>query len=109
MTVPGQATVKPERGERSERPTRVGVVSAAGRSKTVRVTIAFSVKHAKYNKYIRRSTNLHVHDESNDARLGDTVEIAECRPISKTKRWRLVKVLQRAPEQVQLKSVGGDA
>ncbi|TWT42241.1 30S ribosomal protein S17 [Phycisphaerae bacterium RAS1] len=109
MTVPGQATVTPDRQERNERPTRVGVVSAAGRAKTVRVTIAFSVKHAKYGKYMRRGTHLQVHDEANDARLGDTVEIVECRPISKTKRWRLVKVLQRAPEQVQLKPVGGDA
>ncbi len=64
--------------------------------KSVTVLVERRVKHPIYGKYVRRSTKLHAHDENNECRIGDTVAIAECRPISKTKSWRLVRVLERA-------------
>lgn len=63
--------------------------------KTIKVQINYLVKHPKYGKYIRRSTGLLVHDEKNLAAVGDNVEIAECRPISKNKSWRLMAVLEK--------------
>ena len=77
-------------------PRRVGVVESDKRDKTRKVTIRFSVKHPKYGKYIRRRTVLQVHDEKNESHVGDRVEVAECRPLSKTKSWILVKVLETA-------------
>ena len=77
-------------------PRKVGVVKSDLRDKTRKVQIQFSVKHAKYGKYVRRRTVLHVHDEDNVSKIGDTVEIAECRPISKTKNWVLLKVVREA-------------
>jgi len=77
-------------------PRRVGVVQSDRRQKTRKVTIEFSVKHPKYGKYMRKRTVLHVHDENNVSKAGDRVEIAECRPISKTKSWVLVRVLREA-------------
>lgn len=82
---------------RNRRPTRVGVVTSDRRDKTIRVTVSYTVKHSKYGKYIRRRTVLHAHDERNEAAVGDKVEIMLCRPISKTKSWRLVRILERAP------------
>ncbi|MDP6602048.1 MAG: 30S ribosomal protein S17 [Phycisphaerales bacterium] len=78
-------------------PRRTGVVSAANRDKTCRVSIDFLTRHPKYGKYIRQRTLLHVHDEDNSAKVGDRVEIAECRPISKTKSWVLLRVVEQAP------------
>jgi small subunit ribosomal protein S17 len=79
-------------------PRKVGVVESDRRDKTRKVAIRYSVKHPKYGKYVRRRTILHVHDEQNTSRRGDTVEIAECRPISKTKSWTVLRVVERAPE-----------
>ncbi|HAI12208.1 MAG TPA: 30S ribosomal protein S17 [Phycisphaerales bacterium] len=73
--------------------TLVGVVTSDKRDKTRSVDVNYSDKHAKYGKYLRRSTRYQVHDENNIAKLGDTVEIAACRPMSKTKTFRLVKVV----------------
>jgi small subunit ribosomal protein S17 len=64
--------------------------------KTVIVRIASQIRHPMYGKIVRRSTKLQAHDESNDARVGDTVKIVETRPLSKTKRWRVVQVVERA-------------
>lgn len=75
---------------------KVGVVESDKRDKTRTVVLRYVAKHAKYGKYIRRKTVLHVHDESNESKLGDTVEVKPCRPISKTKTWRLVRVVERA-------------
>ena len=83
--------------------TKVGRVASDKRDKTRKVFVTFMAKVPKYGKYVRRRTAFQVHDPGNDARLGDTVEIAPCRPISKTKSWRLVRVIERAPEQVVLK------
>ncbi len=72
-----------------------GVVQADTRQQTRTVTIAFAQPHAKYGKMIRKKTVLQVHDEGNESRRGDLVEVAPCRPISKTKRWRLLRVVER--------------
>jgi small subunit ribosomal protein S17 len=64
--------------------------------KTVTVLVERQVKHALYGKYIRRSTKLHAHDEENACNEGDVVRVAECRPLSKTKNWRVVEVVTRA-------------
>lgn len=82
-------------------PRRVGIVESDGRDKTRKVSIAFSVKHPKYGKYMRRRTVLQVHDENNQSKVGDRVEVAECRPISKTKSWTLVRVVESAPEAIR--------
>lgn len=84
---------------RRKRATRVGFVSSAARDKTIRVTIKYLVRHPKYGKYIRRRTTLHAHDEENECVVGDKVVVMETRPRSKTKHWRLVKILQAAPRQ----------
>lgn len=76
--------------------TRTGVVASDARDKTRTVTVERQTMHPKYGKIIRRQTVLQVHDETNASRRGDTVEISECRPVSRTKRWRLVRVVQRA-------------
>jgi small subunit ribosomal protein S17 len=83
--------------------TKIGQVASDKRDKTRKVTITYLARVPKYGKYVRRRTSFQVHDPANEARLGDTVEIAPCRPISKTKSWRLVRVIERAPEQVALK------
>src|SRR3954466_13241370 len=82
---------KPERGNRR---VEVGVVTSDKMNKTRRVEIPRLVKHPRYGKYIRRRTICHVHDEQNLSHLGDHVEIMESRPISKTKHWRLVRVVR---------------
>jgi small subunit ribosomal protein S17 len=72
------------------------VVSSNSGNKSIRVTIDYRVKHPKYGKYVRRRTKLGVHDEQNQCGVGDLVEITECRPYSKSKSWRLVRVVQKA-------------
>ena len=83
--------------QRNRRRTAVGVVSSARRAKTIAVEVNRLVKFPKYGKYVKRTTRYHAHDEKGEARLGDTVEITETRPISKQKRWRLVRIVQRKP------------
>lgn len=82
-------------GRRGGRPTRVGVVTSDKADKTIRVMVAYSRKHPLYGKYVRRRTVLHVHDAENEARSGDRVEVMACRAMSKTKHWRLVRVVER--------------
>ncbi|HEY2895052.1 MAG TPA: 30S ribosomal protein S17 [Pirellulales bacterium] len=74
----------------------IGVVTSDKMAKTRRVEIPRLVRHAKYGKILRRKTVCHVHDEQNEAQLGDTVEIRESRPRSKTKRWELVRVITKS-------------
>lgn len=76
--------------------TLVGTVVSDKMDKSIVVLIERRVKHPIYGKYMTRSTKLHVHDENNDSRAGDKVEIVECRPVSKTKAWNLVRVVERA-------------
>ena len=74
----------------------IGRVVSDKMDKTITVAVERRVKHPMYGKFIRRSTKLHAHDESNDCKLGDLVMVEQCRPLSKTKTWRLVKVLESA-------------
>lgn len=76
--------------------TVMGRVVSDKMDKSITVLVERQVAHPIYGKYMRRSTKLHAHDENNECKLGDTVSIEECRPISKSKSWRLVKVLERA-------------
>jgi small subunit ribosomal protein S17 len=85
----------PER-ERGRRRVETGVVTSDKMNKTRRVEIPRLVKHPRYGKYIRRRTICHVHDEANQSHKGDTVEIMESRPLSKTKHWRLLRVVIKA-------------
>jgi small subunit ribosomal protein S17 len=82
--------------ERGRRKVRTGVVVSDAMEKTVVVRIAHQVRHPMYGKIVRRSTKLQAHDEASDAHVGDTVRIVETRPLSKTKRWRVVEVVERA-------------
>ena len=79
--------------------TMTGVVISNSGDKSVKVAIDFRVKHPKYGKYLKRRIKLGVHDEHNQAGLGDVVEVVECRPYSKSKSWRLVRVVEKAVQQ----------
>jgi len=87
---------KQEDKARGRRRRLIGVVTSDKRDKTIKVVVEMLVKHPRYGKYVRHKTVCHVHDENNEARVGDRVEIMECRPISKTKHWRLVRIIERA-------------
>lgn len=76
--------------------TLVGKVVSISGDKSVKVMLDYKIKHAKYGKYIKRSIKVAVHDPQNLSRVGDLVEVQECRPISKRKSWRLVKITQKA-------------
>lgn len=82
--------------ERGRRKTRVGIVISDARDKTVTVEVVSSKSHPMYGKTVRVRKKFHAHDEQNDANLGDTVKIVETRPLSKTKRWRVSEVVERA-------------
>jgi small subunit ribosomal protein S17 len=79
--------------------TVTGVVVSNSGDKSIKVSVDFKVKHPEYGKYVKRRTKFGVHDEHNQAGVGDVVEVAECRPHSKTKSWRLVKVLEKAVQR----------
>jgi small subunit ribosomal protein S17 len=76
--------------------TRTGRVTSSKPDKTVTVMLERQVKHPLYGKYIKRSTKVHAHDEDNSCAEGDLVQIMECRPLSKTKSWRVVGIVERA-------------
>lgn len=78
--------------------TLTGRVTSSKMNKTITVEVERQVAHPLYGKFIRRRTRLHAHDEANSCSEGDIVMIQECRPLSKTKSWRLVKVLEKAAE-----------
>jgi small subunit ribosomal protein S17 len=82
--------------ERNSRKTLVGFVTSRSGDKSIKVTVPFKVPHPRYQKVINRKTVVHVHDEANDTKVGDKVEIMETRPISRLKRWRVINVLERA-------------
>lgn len=85
--------------ERAVRKSVVGMVTSDKMNKTIVVSVERLERHGKYGKYVRRQTVCKAHDENNEAKPGDTVEIMATRPLSKTKRWRLVRVVQRAKAQ----------
>ena len=83
---------------RGKRRVEVGVVTRDKMNKTRRVEIPRLVKHPRYGKYIKRRTICYVHDEENQSHMGDTVEIMETRPLSKLKRWRLLRIVKVSPQ-----------
>jgi len=85
-----------EAAERNLRKTRVGMVVSDKMDKTAVVAILDNVKHPKYGKVIKRTVKIHVHDEKNECGVGDKVSVMETRPLSKTKRWRLVEIIEKA-------------
>ena len=78
------------------RKVREGLVTSSGMDKTAVVTVTTRKPHPRYHKTMARSTRLYVHDEANDANIGDKVRVMETRPLSKLKRWRIVEILERA-------------
>ncbi|MDQ3879250.1 MAG: 30S ribosomal protein S17 [Actinomycetota bacterium] len=82
--------------DRGKRKSRVGRVVSDAMDKTVVVEVRDSAAHSTYTKIVRRNKKLKAHDESNEAGVGDTVRIAETRPLSKTKRWRVVEIVEKA-------------
>jgi len=81
--------------DRNLRKTRVGVVSSNKMDKTIVVKVERKVKHPLYGKFLKKTTSFHAHDEKNECSIGDTVKIMESRPLSKTKRWRLVEIVEK--------------
>lgn len=79
--------------------TKTGIVETDARAKTRKVVVSYMAKHPKYGKYIRQRTVLHVHDENNESKVGDVVEVVQCRPLSKTKCWKLVRIVEKRSEQ----------
>ena len=81
--------------ERNLRKTKLGVVTSNKMDKSITVKVERKVKHPLYGKFVKKSTKFHAHDEKNECSIGDTVRIMETRPLSKTKRWRLVEVVEK--------------
>jgi small subunit ribosomal protein S17 len=80
---------------RNLRKTRVGIVSSNKMDKTITVKVERKIKHPLYGKFLKKTTSFHAHDEKNECSIGDIVKIMESRPLSKTKRWRLVEVVEK--------------
>ena len=89
-----ESTAQAEKVQR----TLTGSVTSDAMDKSITVTVERRIKHPVYGKYVKRSSKLHVHDENNECSKGDVVVIEQCRPISKTKSWRLVEVVEKAGE-----------
>jgi small subunit ribosomal protein S17 len=98
MSQPTPAT-SPEKPERSRRKTEIGIVTSDKMDKTRRVELERLVPHPKYGKFLKRRTVCHAHDETNQTHMGDIVEIMETRPLSKLKRWRIVRVVRAGAQQ----------
>ena len=81
--------------DRNLRKVRVGVVTSNKMAKTIVVAVERKVKHPIYGKFVKKTTKFHAHDEKNECSIGDTVRIMETRPLSNTKRWRLVEVVEK--------------
>jgi len=90
-----QSTKKNKMEARNLRKTRIGVVTSNKMTKTITVAIERKVKHPIYGKFVKKTTKLHAHDDKNECSIGDVVKIMETRPLSKTKRWRLVEVVEK--------------
>ena len=82
--------------ERNLRKIRIGIVTSDKMDKTITVAVERKVKHPIYGKFVKKTTKFHAHDEKQECTIGDTVKIMETRPLSKTKRWRLVEVVEKA-------------
>jgi small subunit ribosomal protein S17 len=95
--------------ERSPMRTRVGEVVSDKMNKTITVLVERRVEHPTYHRIVTRSVKLHAHDEDNTCKVGDVVRVTATRPMSKTKRWRVVEILRRGGEKYQLPNVGETA
>lgn len=93
------ADTQPTTEDRGNRRIVTGIVTRDQNAKTRRVEIQRLVQHTKYGKYVKQRTVCYAHDEANESHLGDTVELVECRPMSKTKRWRIVRIVTKAPSR----------
>ncbi|BDQ10872.1 MULTISPECIES: 30S ribosomal protein S17 [unclassified Sediminibacterium] len=82
--------------ERNLRKTRTGIVTSDKMDKTITVAVERKVKHPIYGKFVKKTTKFHAHDEKGECTIGDVVKIMETRPLSKTKRWRLVEIVEKA-------------
>lgn len=82
--------------ERKSRKTRIGIVKSSKMTKTITVAVERKIKHPIYGKFLKKTTKFHAHDEENIAGAGDIVRIMETRPLSKTKRWRLTDIIEKA-------------
>ena len=92
---PATKPAKTDAKDKKQVSTKVGLVESDKRDRTRQVIVPNLTTHPKYGKIIRRRTVLHVHDENNQSHMGDLVEIAPCRPVSKTKRWALVRIVRK--------------
>ncbi|GDY01001.1 30S ribosomal protein S17 [Planctomycetota bacterium] len=93
-----EATLSGSPAERADRKVMRGQVKSNKMQKTVVIEVSRKVRHPLYEKYISRRTKLYAHDENNEAKVGDIVEVMQTRPLSKLKRWRLIRVVQRAAQ-----------
>lgn|SRR5690625_1679287 len=94
---------------RNKRKSLIGTVTSQSGDKSVKVTIAYKIPHPRYGKIINRKTVVHAHDEENEARVGDKVSIMETRPMSKLKRWRIVKIVEAAPVVEEIAAATAEA
>jgi small subunit ribosomal protein S17 len=92
---------------RNDRRTLEGTVTSDQCAKTITVEVERTFRHKKYKKYVRKVARFHAHDEKDEAKKGDRVEIRSCRPLSRTKRWLLVRIINRAAEVASLENVAG--
>ncbi len=84
-----------EEKKRNLRKERVGIVTSNKMEKTITVTVSWKEKHPIYGKFVNKSKKYHAHDEKNECSIGDKVRLMETRPLSKTKRWRLVEIIEK--------------
>jgi len=108
MTTATQPSTTPGNQKRKPRNRVIGVVVSDKVNKTRKVVFEYLARHSKYNKYVKRQTVLHVHDEKNESRTGDHVEVMSCRPISKSKTWRLVRIVVKGT-QIDTSILEGEA
>ncbi|MBI2900949.1 MAG: 30S ribosomal protein S17 [Planctomycetes bacterium] len=101
-----ETTPKKEEAERNRRRTVTGVVTGDKMEKTITVDVQRLVRHAKFGKYLRKTTTCKAHDEKREAHVGDRVELMETRPLSATKRWRLLRIVEKAPESAKAAPAG---
>ena len=101
-------STQPTEAQRKLRTRQIGMVTSDKVTKTRKVVIEYLARHAKYNKYVKRQTVLHVHDEKNECKTGDQVEVMSCRPISKSKTWRLVRIVVKGT-QIDTSILEGEA
>jgi len=108
MTTATKSTGTQTSDKRKLRTRLIGMVTSDKVTKTRKVVVEYLSRHAKYNKYVKRQTVLHVHDEKNECRVGDQVEVMACRPMSKTKTYRLVRIVTKGT-QIDTSILEGEA